>query len=561
MAPKTVFVTGANGYIGNAVARAFVAAGWKTYGLVRSPSAATALAQEEIIPIVGAIDDLSAHAEIQAHLPATLHAIVSATENPLDYMPHYNNTIKLLRTLGAASSAAGTRPIVIFSSGCKDYGIGPHYHGASDLAPHTEDSPINTVPFLINRATHARKIFDHSDVFAPVLVRPTNVYGRSSSFYKAFFDVAAKAAADGKPLLLPTPPNTIVHALHVDDCGEAYVAIASHVNRSEAEGQVFNISAQKYETVDEVAKALVKEYNITGGLKYVDPLELKDDENPWPNGIINFPQWTDSTKLTNLTGWKHHRPLFSEGLHVYRVAFEAAKASGHEGVKRTKAKTHIATTARHAQDGDSHPEVLRKLLENKSVVFESFTDRDLLPSALSVLRLREIHQQSTELPSFKDLVISAFKSKAAAKESTPGLVWPTDKASALALLELMDEVECIVTAMQNNRYRDDTFWLETPWLLEHLEHPKEPERLDFILYDERTTRLLQHDSFWGKKDEHSMFVQKKLVLLFEIYVLCFCHGREFPDNTSDQTPFQILSMEPRTYQRKLTFVPSISASM
>ncbi|KAI8280227.1 putative sugar dehydratase/epimerase YfnG [Colletotrichum sp. SAR 10_99] len=335
MAPKTVFVTGANGYIGNAVARAFVAAGWKTYGLVRSLSAATALAQEEIIPIVGAIDDLSAHAQIQAHLPATLDAIVSATENPLDYMPHYNNTIKLLRTLGAASSAAGTRPIVIFSSGCKDYGIGPHYHGAPDLAPHTEDSPINTVPFLLNRATHARKIFDHSDVFAPVLVRPTNVYGRSSSFYKAFFDVAAKAAADGKPLLLPAPPNTIVHALHVDDCGEAYVAIASHVNTSEVEGQVFNISAQRYETVDEVAKALVKEYNITAGLKYVDPSELKDDENPWPNGIINFPQWTDSTKLTNLTGWKHHRPLFSEGLHVYRVAFEAAKASGHEGVKRT----------------------------------------------------------------------------------------------------------------------------------------------------------------------------------------------------------------------------------
>ncbi|KAH0432460.1 nad dependent epimerase [Colletotrichum camelliae] len=313
MAPKTVFITGANGYIGNAVARSFVAAGWNTYGLVRSPSAATALAQEEIIPIIGAIDDLSAHADIQAHLPATLDAIVSATENPLDYIPHYNNTIKLLRTLGAASSAAGTRPILIFSSGCKDYGIGPHYHGAPDLAPHTEDSPINT------RCLRSGL---------------SQTYGRSSSFYKAFFDVAAKAAADGKPLLLPTPPNTIVHALHVDDCGDAYVAIASHGNTSEVEGQVFNISAQKYETVDEVAKALVKEYNITGGLKYVDPSELKDGENPWPNGIINFPQWTDSTKLTNLTGWKHHRPLFSEGLHVYRVAFEAAEASGHEGVKR-----------------------------------------------------------------------------------------------------------------------------------------------------------------------------------------------------------------------------------
>ncbi|KAF4910285.1 hypothetical protein CGCVW01_v011700 [Colletotrichum viniferum] len=171
------------------------------------------------------------------------------------------------------------------------------------------------------------------------------------------------------------------------------------------------------------------------------------------------------------------------------------------------------------------PDVLQKLLENESVAFESFMDRDLLPPALSILRLREIHQQPTELPSVQDLVISAFKSKVAAEESTPGLVWPTDKASAFALLELMDEVECIVTAMQNDRYRDDTFWPENPWLHEHREHPEHPkqpkqteqtERLDFILYDERTTKLLQHDSFWDKKDEHSMFVQKKLVLLFEI---------------------------------------------
>ncbi|KAL0943369.1 NAD dependent epimerase/dehydratase [Colletotrichum truncatum] len=334
MAPKTVFVTGANGYIGNAVARAFVAAGWTTYGLVRSLSAATALAQEEIIPVIGAIDDLSAHANIQSHLPSTLDAIVSTTEYVLDYVPHFNNTIQLLRTLGEASSSAGCRPRVIFTSGCKDYGIGPHYHGAPDLAPHTEESPINTIPLLANRAKYAKTIFDHADVFSPVLVRPTNVYGRSSSFYKAFFDVAAKTAAEGKPLLLPTSPNTIIHALHVDDCGEAYVAIASHSDKEEIEGQVFNISAQRYETVDEVAHALVKEYGIKGGLKYVDAAELKDGENPWPAGIVDFPQWTDSTKLTRVTGWKHHRPLFSEALHVYRIACDAAKAAGHENIKR-----------------------------------------------------------------------------------------------------------------------------------------------------------------------------------------------------------------------------------
>ncbi|KZL79756.1 nad dependent epimerase [Colletotrichum incanum] len=334
MAPKTVFVTGANGYIGNAVARAFVAAGWTTYGLVRSPSAATALAQEEIVPVIGAIDERAAHTNIQRQLPSTLDVIVSATENILDYIPHYQNTIQLLRTLGEASSAAGLKPLVIFTSGCKDYGIGPHYHGAPGLAPHTEESPINTVPVLINRATHAKKIFDHADVFAPVLVRPTNVYGRSSSYYKAFFDVAAKAAAEGKPLLLTASPNNILHALHVDDCAEAYVAIAAHPSRAEVEGQVFNISAQRYETLEEVAQALRIEYGIRGGLQYVEASALNVGEDPWPLAVISFPQWVDSTKLTNLTGWKHHRPLFSESIHVYRLAYEATKAAAHENISK-----------------------------------------------------------------------------------------------------------------------------------------------------------------------------------------------------------------------------------
>ncbi|KAF6827378.1 NAD dependent epimerase/dehydratase [Colletotrichum musicola] len=334
MAPKTVFVTGANGYIGNAVARAFLAAGWTTYGLVRSLSAATALAQEEIIPVIGAIDDRAAHATIRSRLPPTLDAIVSTTENVIDYIPHYGNVVELLRSLGEASSAAGTRPVVIFTSGCKDYGVGPHYHGAPGLAPHTEESPINTIPLLANRATYSQKIFDHSDAFAPVLVRPTNVYGRSSSFYKAFLDVAANAAAKDKPIILPVPAESVLHALHVDDCAEAYVAIASHPDRTEVEGQVFNISAQRYETVDEMARALAKEYGVRCGLKYVKESELGEGENPWPSGIINFPQWTDSSKLTRLTGWKHRRPLFSENLHAYRIACDAAKVAGHEGIKK-----------------------------------------------------------------------------------------------------------------------------------------------------------------------------------------------------------------------------------
>ncbi|KAJ6001010.1 hypothetical protein N7481_001419 [Penicillium waksmanii] len=290
MTPKNVLVSGANGYIGNAVARAFARAGWVSYGLVRSERAATSLAAEEILPVIGSIDDPASHEIIGQNLPPTLHAIVSTTENIVDYVPHYDNTIKLLRFLAISSTAHGVRPLVIFSSGCKDYGVGPHYDGEPGLAPHTEESPLNAPPLLANRANYSKKILDHKDVFSPILVRPTNVFGRTASYYRGFFEVAGLTSGSKQPLTIHVPPNSICHAIHVDDCGDAYVAIAGHPRREEVEGQVFNISARRYETVDEIGKALLAEYHILAGLEYVHPDQLTLQENPWPVALIDFPQ-------------------------------------------------------------------------------------------------------------------------------------------------------------------------------------------------------------------------------------------------------------------------------
>lgn len=331
---KTVLVTGANGYIGNAVARAFTRAGWITYGLLRSTSGAHKASLEEVLPIIGNIDDVGGHNEIKNQLPEALDAIVSTTEDHSDYVGHFTAITSLLRTMGSRSVENGIRPLVIFTSGCKDYGLGPHLASDPSLSPHTEDSPINPPRFATLRAEYSQKIFDHDDIFSPVLVRPTNVHGRSSSFYGIFLRVARQAASDDKPLLMPTRPDSILHSLHVDDCGEAYVAIASHPQREEVAGQVFNISARRYETVNEVGRALVVEYGNTKGLKYVDAEELGVGESPWPPGLVDFPQWTGSEKLRSITGWRDRRPLFSEAIHVYRVAYEAAQAAGHENIDK-----------------------------------------------------------------------------------------------------------------------------------------------------------------------------------------------------------------------------------
>lgn len=331
---KTALVTGANGYIGSAVARAFIRAGWITYGLLRSTSGAHSLAAEEILPIIGNIDDVSGHDEIKNQLPQALDAIISTTEDHSDYVRHYTAIISLLRTVGQRSVENGVRPLVIFTSGCKDYGLGPHFANDPSLSPHTEESPINPPEFAALRAKYSQKIFEPDDLFSPVLVRPTNVHGRSSSFYGIFLKVANQAASDNKPLVMPTPPDSIVHSMHVDDCGDAYVAIAAHPKLEEVAGQVFNISARRYETVGEVGRALVVEYGISKGLMYMDKKELGEVESPWPPGLVDFPQWTGSEKLRSITGWRDHRPLFSEAIHIYRVAYEAAQSAGHENIDK-----------------------------------------------------------------------------------------------------------------------------------------------------------------------------------------------------------------------------------
>ncbi|KAL4938060.1 hypothetical protein BDV06DRAFT_62476 [Aspergillus oleicola] len=336
--PRVVLVTGANGYIGNAVARAFSRAGWLTYGLVRSESAAISLQAEEILPVIGQIDNISSHDSILAQLPPKLDTIVSTTENLDDYVTHHKNTVQLLRTasLSSQSNNNGVKPLVIVSSGCKDYGIGPHYHGDAGLTPHTEETPPNPPGLLANRTRMSLDIFKNTDAFLPVLVRPTNVFGRSASYYRGFFEVASKAAKSNEPLTVHVPGNSVCHALHVDDCGEAYVALAAHPKREAIEGQIFNISAQTYETVGQIMNALVAEYGITKGVKYLSAEEAQANgwENPWAPALIDFPQWTGSDKIRKVTGWKDVRPLFSEALHVYRLSYEAAVGERHENIAK-----------------------------------------------------------------------------------------------------------------------------------------------------------------------------------------------------------------------------------
>ncbi len=183
VAQRTVLVTGANGYVGNAVAKAFARAGWRTYGLVRREEAVGDLARNEIQPLVGPSDAGS----LDGLGDLTFDVVVSNTEDRTDPSGHLAAVRGMLDKAVARSEAAGRRPLVMFSSGCKDYGAMKRKHGDPALAPHTEESPLvpaSASAVLVPRCTFGARLLDKAETpYDAVVLRPTIVYGLSSSLY------------------------------------------------------------------------------------------------------------------------------------------------------------------------------------------------------------------------------------------------------------------------------------------------------------------------------------------------------------------------------------------
>ncbi|KAH7374705.1 hypothetical protein B0T11DRAFT_322822 [Plectosphaerella cucumerina] len=332
MARQNVLVTGSNGYIGAAVCRAFNRAGWRVFGLVRRPEAAIEVSAVEVTPILGDLD-LDVVSTFGKYTD-TVDVIVSATEVLPGYAEHYEKAMTLIRALTKKSNDNGVRPLVLWTSGCKDYGI-TDVDGAQGLAPHTEDSPVAPwLDFLVPRATSCMRVFDNTDTFDAALLRPTNVYGLGSSHYARWFETAAEVKKTGQKLALTVDSKTIVHGMHVDDCGEAYVALAEHPDRGKVGGQAFNISAHSFETTGQVWAALQHVYGIDGQVEFVQPEDAKEQTPQTLAWIFGYSQWVSSEKIRDLTGWSDKRMLFGEGISVYRRAYETWAATPEAGAVR-----------------------------------------------------------------------------------------------------------------------------------------------------------------------------------------------------------------------------------
>src|SRR5829696_4215400 len=136
-----IFITGATGYIGGAVAARLLADGHRVFGLARTPEKARALAARGIAPVAGALVDLGTLREAAQAADAVInaasaddsmvaHVLVQALEGSGKPLLHTSGTSV------AADRALGERSDVVF----------------------TEDMPLQTLPERLLRIEVERSV-------------------------------------------------------------------------------------------------------------------------------------------------------------------------------------------------------------------------------------------------------------------------------------------------------------------------------------------------------------------------------------------------------------------
>jgi len=208
-----VFVIGATGYVGSAVAGAFLARGHEVHGLARSPEGGERLRNMGIEPLAGSLTDLEPLCEAVRSFDAVVFCPM------LDFEEERH----VMQALVAAME--GTGKTLLFTSGSGVLSV-PSLDGTWSEYSFAEDDPF-PFPDTFNRKVRlsteklVRAAADRE--VRAMVIRPPLIYGRAGSIQiPQLFESARKTGAVcylGRGLNLYTN-------VHVDDVAELFCLAA-----------------------------------------------------------------------------------------------------------------------------------------------------------------------------------------------------------------------------------------------------------------------------------------------------------------------------------------------
>lgn len=231
---KRVLVTGANGFVGQALCKRLLKDGWKVMGVVRSPEGSASLAAGVISLITGAMgadtdwSESLTGVDTVVHLAARVHVMTDTALDPLAAFREVN--VAGTECLARLAAKVGVRRFIYISS-VKVNGEGRNVSYSEKDIPAPED-PYGVSKWEAEQALH--KIAAETGLEI-VILRPPLVYapGVKANFLSLF-----KIVDRGIPL----PLSGINNQRSFIYLGNLVDAIVTCINHPKASGQTYLVS-------------------------------------------------------------------------------------------------------------------------------------------------------------------------------------------------------------------------------------------------------------------------------------------------------------------------------
>ncbi len=302
-ASKTCAVLGANGFIGSAVTRAFLGAGYRVIACDRSydfpaleshPNLETRTL--DFLDAV-AVREAMGGSDLVVHLVSTTKPAGSNENMAFDVETNIVPTLRLLE----ACKREGIERVLFASSGGTVYGV-------PERLPVKEDDPARPiVSYGLTKLSIERYagLFERETGLRFISLRIGNPYGpRHADMRQGVIPVFIRLARQGLPLRVIGDGSTVRDYVHVDDVARAFLLAATYPGRE----RVFNIGSGKGRSVMDIIARIEA---IHGSALRVEHLPARPFDIP---AIV-----LDTGRALEHLGWRAAIP-FEEGI---RLTWEA----------------------------------------------------------------------------------------------------------------------------------------------------------------------------------------------------------------------------------------------
>lgn len=293
-----VFITGATGYIGQAVAKAFLTKKYQVYALTRSKEKAKLLKRDGLMPVVGELAHPDSFVEEMKRSDLLVHCAYDVSEKAVQIENHFVDYV--LEVFGKYGERKRT---FIYTSGV---------WAAGDTLGVLADEKAAFPPLEImkwRREIEQKLLAFHYTNLSVIILRPGCVYGGAGGLTKLWFSSAEKGSVE-----IVGNGNNHWAMVELEDLAEAYVLATE--KKDIATPILINIVDDSHDRVLEMALAIAKVCGHPGRIHFISIEDGKNKYGRVTYGLI-IDQQIANQKAKESIGWQPKRKHFIADIQKY----------------------------------------------------------------------------------------------------------------------------------------------------------------------------------------------------------------------------------------------------